>query len=118
MIQAICQTYWDSIFFGYFFFGFIGPLVSVITIYFIRNRIRSRFWLKSLSIFSMLNLSSCIASAKVHFGCQRLLFGEIDTSPGDVGIIMLTLPLFLVCASLALISFRFIKRSAIRDLSV
>lgn len=109
-MNELCQIWNENIFVHYVLFGVLGPIVSVITIFLIRNRIVAKYWPKALSIFTLLNLGSCVASGKIHFGCEKLLFGELNDDPGDIGIIMLTIPLFLICVVAGLIALHYIKK--------
>ncbi|WP_413288152.1 hypothetical protein [Bdellovibrio sp. HCB337] len=97
MIEAICRTYWESDFVHYVLFGFLGPLVGTILMLILRKKIKANYWLKASAVFFIVNLSSCAASWKANTGCQIHLFGEVSDDPGDIGVVFMTFPLFVLC---------------------
>jgi hypothetical protein len=97
MDTSICKLYWDNFFLHYILFGFIGSLIATLIILIPRNFLKSKFWLKSSLIFILVNLSSCSIERVLNLKCQLKLFGYVSDDPGDIGIVFITLPIFLVC---------------------
>ncbi len=102
MLDFLCRTYWDNHFVHYFLFGILGPCIGLLAVVIFRKNLKARYWLKALSIFLLVNLSSCAVSWKANTGCQLHLFGEVGDDPGDVGVVLVTIPIFLICFAVAL----------------
>jgi hypothetical protein len=110
LVESICSIYWNNEFFHYFLFGFLGPLLGLISGWFLIKRFKVKFWPKALAVITFLNLGSCEVSHLMNVGCQELMFGEVDSDPGDIGVIAITIPIFFISLSLSLLLLYFLKR--------
>ncbi len=110
MSISTCKIFWENDFLHYLFFGFIGPLLAVLLIFSLHKFLKIKYWLKSSLIYIFINLTSCTVGREANIGCQIKLFGEVGTSPGDIGIVVVTLPLFLICFFLGMITIFFHKK--------
>lgn len=102
-MDTLCRFYLNDFFTHYILFGIIGPIVSVILIFLLRHRLNSNFWVKTSAILFFVNFIFFMASIEINGECQIRLFGEIADDPGDVGLGIITLPVFTFSMFLALI---------------
>jgi|GEM_PF-5832761 len=93
-----CKIFWENDFLHYILFGFIGPFLAVLLIFAIQKSLKTKYWLKTSFIFILINFASCTLEREANIGCQIKLFGSVSDDPGDIGVILLTLPLFIICS--------------------
>ncbi|MBX7148733.1 hypothetical protein K1X76_06565 [bacterium] len=114
MTQFLCQSYWYNDFIHYYLFGFIGPLLAVICIWLLHKVISKNFLKFSLLIYFLINFGSCVASARLNIDCQILMFGYVCDDPGDIGVVALTLPLFVISFFLGIVAISFLSKKITR----
>lgn len=112
MSTNICKIYLNEnvlgIFLHYFLFGFIGPLLAVLLIISLHKFLKSKYWRKSLLIYFFINLTSCAIGGWVGGGCEP--DDGFSSSPGDLGIVMFTLPVFFLFFFGGIITIYFHKK--------
>lgn len=102
----------------YFVPAMFGPILVVGIIFLLRKKMTSFYAIKAFLIIAVVNLVSCSAGNKIWNECQLILFGEVDTDPGDVGVFFFTLPIFLfffVGSVASVIGIRYLSRIKIEQ---
>jgi hypothetical protein len=117
MVTSFCHGVWENSFLHYVLPAVLAPLLAIICVYAFHSYLSNLFWLKALSLFGAIDFVTFLSYAIIQDACVLSLFGDNSDDPGDIGIVMLTFPLFML-ASLAAILLLFFIRKRLKAKSV
>ena len=109
-MTEFCKFHWDNFFLHYIFWGIIGPIICIVLSFFVAKKLFPKFWIKALLLITSVNLVTCTIGNKTLNFCEISIFGEINDDPGDIGIVFMTFPIWIICCAAALIVIYFIYR--------
>jgi len=94
-MDALCRLYWESFVLHYALLPVGGPLLGFL---FVRTgRARGAAGGPQLLLILFIVLVATLwLSFRAPFFCEARMFGELSDDPGDIGLIFVSLPLFLV----------------------
>lgn len=112
-MKELCSFYWNNSVAHYFFFPVVGPALAFLISYFcLKYSFKIPFAL-FVNVF-ILGVFAFIFRAS-HFGCQMALFGRVNDEPGDIGIVFLSLPTFVVLAVVGLVSVFIVSKKKLAE---
>ncbi len=110
MVASFCHVLWENGFLHYILFAILGPFLGLVSVYLLRDQLMNRFWLKALPVFGVIDIATFLSYGIGEGACEVLIFGYRGDDPGDIGVVLLTMPLFLL-TSLAAIGLLYIART-------
>ncbi len=92
----MCETFWNSHFLHYYFFGIVGPIIGGLIVVVVSRKLGDRYMLKAAGILALASLIAFIMQIIMTARCEILVLGESNDRISDIGLVIITLPIFFV----------------------
>ncbi len=92
----MCEIFWNSNFLHYYFFGILGPVAGGLAIVCLRKKVGKRFILKASLTLALSSFVAFIAQIIMTGRCEIALLGESEERIYDIGLVIITLPIFFI----------------------
>lgn len=100
-MDSICRLYWESFLLHYVLFPVGGPTLGFLVVCLARRLRKETGAFQLLLLLFIVLMSSLFIAFSAAFFCEVQMFGELSDDPGDVGLVLVSLPLWIVSSVLS-----------------